>query len=111
MSDAPKVRLSKVLGDLSGKLDRLKKSDADNVRKAFDAAVTASSGPEGKCDGARLFTELRGVLGALPDGTAQTAMEATLDRIFEERSFRGDVWLRDALLTTLREAVKLFAGG
>ena len=56
--EAPKVRLSKVLGDVSMKLERMLPKDRANLRAAFDQVVTETSDKEGRCDGLALFKRL-----------------------------------------------------
>jgi hypothetical protein len=106
---ANRVRLSKVLTGVSEKLNGLDKKDAGNIRKAFDAAVLACSDADGACDGVKLLGKLPGVVEACPTGNAREALQSAVDYIHDERSFRGDLWCREALALTLREGVKLFA--
>jgi hypothetical protein len=108
--DAPETRLSEVLTKLNDKLARLKKPDADNLRKSFDAAVTAASDDKGICDGYKLLKSLRkSIVDALPEGSIQDAADKAVDRVEEEVRYRGEDWCRAALAQTFRELVKVFA--
>jgi hypothetical protein len=105
---ASQVRLSEVLTKLGDKLAKLKKADADNVRKAFDAAVTAASDADGVCSGLKLQRGLRKVVDAIPEGSIQDYADLALERIEEERQYRGDPWLNVGLLGALRGYVGAF---
>ena len=106
--EAPKERLSKVLSDFSGKLGRVLAKDRANVRAAFDSAVTEASDVKGLCDGAKLLELLSKVRDACPEGPVRDAAGGLVDRIHQERSYRGEIWCRDSLLVTLREGVADF---
>lgn len=103
--EAPKVRLSEKVANFAEKLGRILEKDRSNVVKAFEAAVAESSNAEGVCDGLKLVGKLDQVLAACPEGPAHTACSDLVDRIREERSYRGELWCRDSLLPTLREGV------
>lgn len=109
--DAPKTRLVKVLMDVSAKLDRLSPTDRGEVRAAFDAAVDGTTDAQGITNGNALLQKLNTtVLAALPDeGPSREAFGAAVDRLNEERSYRGEEWCRVSLLVTLRDHVKLFS--
>jgi hypothetical protein len=107
--EAPKVRLSKVLGDVSMKLERMLPKDRANLRAAFDQVVTETSDKEGRCDGLALFKRLNEVVNSSPDeGPARDTLNNLVDRLAEERSYRGENWLADTLAQTLREGIKCF---
>lgn len=107
--EAPKVRLSKVLADTSGKLDRLLLKDRENVRSAFDSLVEKFTDGEGAVDGLKVEEKLKTVLEACPEeGPTRDAFGQLMDRIGEERRYRGDLWCRASLVTTLREHIRIF---
>jgi hypothetical protein len=109
--EAPKVRLRKVLDDVSEKLDRMLPKDRLNLRAAFDQLVAETSDRDGANDGLALMAQERWkvLLGACPqEGPSREALAMLQDRLLEEREYRGKEWARTALALTLREHIKVF---